>query len=130
MRCSQECPVLFLLHFVFILAAGHEELSDSGRLFSLLAEQGQCGAFITEAAFLCMAGKVCMVHINIIMQCALKVKMQSEVGLSHWFVSLKSLHSSPMSRQAIVPSQRLLLRLLLLLFPRLPLLYYRLISVA
>ncbi|XP_040012246.1 A disintegrin and metalloproteinase with thrombospondin motifs 12 isoform X2 [Xiphias gladius] len=42
MRCSQECPVLFLLlHFVFILAAGHEELSDSGRLLSLFAEQGQ-----------------------------------------------------------------------------------------
>ncbi|XP_067470885.1 A disintegrin and metalloproteinase with thrombospondin motifs 12 [Thunnus thynnus] len=41
MRCSQECPVLFLLHFVFILAAGHGELSDSGRLLSLFAEQGQ-----------------------------------------------------------------------------------------
>nr|XP_033476478.1 A disintegrin and metalloproteinase with thrombospondin motifs 12 [Epinephelus lanceolatus] len=41
MRCSQECPVLLLLHLVFILAAGHEELSDSGRLFSLFAEQGQ-----------------------------------------------------------------------------------------
>ncbi|XP_042344921.1 A disintegrin and metalloproteinase with thrombospondin motifs 12 [Plectropomus leopardus] len=41
MRCSQECPVLFLLHFVFILAASHEELSESGRLFSLFAEQGQ-----------------------------------------------------------------------------------------
>ncbi|GAA6226448.1 A disintegrin and metalloproteinase with thrombospondin motifs 12-like [Lates japonicus] len=42
MRCSQECPVLFLLlHFVFILAAGHEELSDSGRLLSLFPEQGQ-----------------------------------------------------------------------------------------
>ncbi|KAG7221395.1 hypothetical protein INR49_017271 [Caranx melampygus] len=42
MRCSQECSVLFLLlHFVFVLAAGHEELSDSGRLLSLFAEQGQ-----------------------------------------------------------------------------------------
>uniref|UniRef100_A0A7N6AG18 Peptidase M12B domain-containing protein n=1 Tax=Anabas testudineus TaxID=64144 RepID=A0A7N6AG18_ANATE len=41
MRCSQECPVLLLLHFVFSLAACHEELSDSGRLFSLFAEQGQ-----------------------------------------------------------------------------------------
>ncbi|XP_029296255.1 A disintegrin and metalloproteinase with thrombospondin motifs 12-like [Cottoperca gobio] len=41
MRCLQECPVLFLLHFVFILAAGHKELSESGRLFSLFAEQGQ-----------------------------------------------------------------------------------------
>ncbi|KAK5870911.1 hypothetical protein PBY51_003819 [Eleginops maclovinus] len=41
MRCLQECPVLFLLHFVFILAACHEELSDPGRLFSLFAEQGQ-----------------------------------------------------------------------------------------
>lgn len=41
MRCLQECPVLFLLHFVFILAAGHIELSDSGGLFSLFAEQGQ-----------------------------------------------------------------------------------------
>ncbi|XP_074495348.1 A disintegrin and metalloproteinase with thrombospondin motifs 12-like [Sebastes fasciatus] len=41
MRCSQDCPGLFLLHFVFILAAGHEELSDSGRLFSLFAEQGE-----------------------------------------------------------------------------------------
>ncbi|CAK6950782.1 LOW QUALITY PROTEIN: A disintegrin and metalloproteinase with thrombospondin motifs 12 [Scomber scombrus] len=41
MRCSQEYPVLFLLHFVFILAAGHRELSDSGRLLSLFAEQGQ-----------------------------------------------------------------------------------------
>uniref|UniRef100_UPI0037E80270 A disintegrin and metalloproteinase with thrombospondin motifs 12-like n=1 Tax=Semicossyphus pulcher TaxID=241346 RepID=UPI0037E80270 len=41
MRCSQECPVLFLLHFVFTLAAGHEELSDSGRLLSFFAEQGQ-----------------------------------------------------------------------------------------
>ncbi|XP_059193198.1 A disintegrin and metalloproteinase with thrombospondin motifs 12 [Centropristis striata] len=40
MRCSQDCPVLLLLHFVFTLAAGHEELSDSGRLFSLFAEQG------------------------------------------------------------------------------------------
>ncbi|XP_069563959.1 A disintegrin and metalloproteinase with thrombospondin motifs 12-like [Brachyistius frenatus] len=40
MRCSQECPVLFLLHFVFILAAGHEELSDSGRLLSLFADEG------------------------------------------------------------------------------------------
>ncbi|KAM7391303.1 hypothetical protein PAMP_022003 [Pampus punctatissimus] len=41
MRCLQECPVLFLLHFVFILAAGHGELSDSGRLLSLFAEQDQ-----------------------------------------------------------------------------------------
>ncbi|XP_044052675.1 A disintegrin and metalloproteinase with thrombospondin motifs 12 isoform X2 [Siniperca chuatsi] len=41
MRCSQECPVFFLLHFVLILAAGHKELSDSGRLLSLFAEQGQ-----------------------------------------------------------------------------------------
>ncbi|XP_060894534.1 A disintegrin and metalloproteinase with thrombospondin motifs 12 [Labrus mixtus] len=41
MRCSQECPVLFLLHFVFTLAAGHEDLTDSGRLLSLFAEQGQ-----------------------------------------------------------------------------------------
>ncbi|XP_054466646.1 A disintegrin and metalloproteinase with thrombospondin motifs 12 [Anoplopoma fimbria] len=41
MRCSRERPVLFLLHFVFTLAAGHEELSDSGGLFSLFAEQGQ-----------------------------------------------------------------------------------------
>ncbi|XP_070689623.1 A disintegrin and metalloproteinase with thrombospondin motifs 12-like [Pempheris klunzingeri] len=40
MRCSQERPVLFLLHFVFSLAAGHEELSDSGRLLYLFAEQG------------------------------------------------------------------------------------------
>ncbi|XP_072243654.1 A disintegrin and metalloproteinase with thrombospondin motifs 12-like [Leuresthes tenuis] len=38
MRCSEECSVLFFLHFVFILAAGHEELS--GRLFSPFAEQG------------------------------------------------------------------------------------------
>ncbi|XP_073322720.1 A disintegrin and metalloproteinase with thrombospondin motifs 12-like [Pagrus major] len=41
MRCSQECPVLLLLHFVLILAAGHEELSDSGRLLSLFADQGR-----------------------------------------------------------------------------------------
>ncbi len=55
MRCSQECPVLFLLHFVFILAAGREELPDPGRLLSLLAEQGQCGAVVKEAASFCMS---------------------------------------------------------------------------
>ncbi|XP_041856042.1 A disintegrin and metalloproteinase with thrombospondin motifs 12 isoform X2 [Melanotaenia boesemani] len=38
MRCSQECTVLFLLHFGFILAAGHEEIP--GRLLSFIAEQG------------------------------------------------------------------------------------------
>uniref|UniRef100_A0A1A7WAZ4 ADAM metallopeptidase with thrombospondin type 1 motif, 12 n=1 Tax=Iconisemion striatum TaxID=60296 RepID=A0A1A7WAZ4_9TELE len=37
MRCSPECSLLSLLHFVFVLAAGHEELS--GRLLSLFAEQ-------------------------------------------------------------------------------------------
>lgn len=52
MRCSQECPVLLLLHFVFSLAACHEELSDSGRLFSLFAEQGQCGAVACMNAWL------------------------------------------------------------------------------
>ncbi|KAG7490435.1 A disintegrin and metalloproteinase with thrombospondin motifs 12-like [Solea senegalensis] len=45
MRCSQECPVLsLLLHFVFLLASGQEELPDSGsssRLFSFSTEQGQ-----------------------------------------------------------------------------------------
>ncbi|XP_028269800.1 A disintegrin and metalloproteinase with thrombospondin motifs 12-like [Parambassis ranga] len=41
MRCSQECTVLFLLHFVFILAAGHGELSGAGRLLSLFPGQGQ-----------------------------------------------------------------------------------------
>ncbi|KAM9392813.1 A disintegrin and metalloproteinase with thrombospondin motifs 12-like [Pholidichthys leucotaenia] len=41
MRCPRECPVLFLLNFVFSLAAGHGGLSDFGRL--LFAEQGQCG---------------------------------------------------------------------------------------
>ncbi|XP_019954888.2 A disintegrin and metalloproteinase with thrombospondin motifs 12 [Paralichthys olivaceus] len=41
MRCSQERPVPFLLlHFVFILASGHEELPDPGTLLSLFAEQG------------------------------------------------------------------------------------------
>ncbi|XP_008283158.1 A disintegrin and metalloproteinase with thrombospondin motifs 12 [Stegastes partitus] len=40
MRCSQERPLLSLLHFVFILAAGHGELSDSGSLLSFFAEQG------------------------------------------------------------------------------------------
>ncbi|KAM6930888.1 LOW QUALITY PROTEIN: A disintegrin and metalloproteinase with thrombospondin motifs 12-like [Xenentodon cancila] len=37
----QERSLLFLLHFVVILAAGQEELSVSGRLFSPFAEQGQ-----------------------------------------------------------------------------------------
>ncbi|CAJ1069213.1 A disintegrin and metalloproteinase with thrombospondin motifs 12 [Xyrichtys novacula] len=41
MRCSQECPVFFLLHFVLTLAAGHEELYGSSRLLSRFAEQGQ-----------------------------------------------------------------------------------------
>ncbi|KAM6945166.1 A disintegrin and metalloproteinase with thrombospondin motifs 12-like [Lycodopsis pacificus] len=41
MRCLRERPVLFLLHFVFTLAAGHGELSDSGGVFPLFAEQGQ-----------------------------------------------------------------------------------------
>lgn len=41
MQCSQKCPLLFLLHFVFILAAGHESLSDYSSLLSLFAEQGQ-----------------------------------------------------------------------------------------
>ncbi|XP_053277786.1 A disintegrin and metalloproteinase with thrombospondin motifs 12 [Pleuronectes platessa] len=43
MRCPQERPVplLLLLHFVFILASGHEELPDSGTVFSLFAEQGR-----------------------------------------------------------------------------------------
>ncbi|XP_047448785.1 A disintegrin and metalloproteinase with thrombospondin motifs 12 [Mugil cephalus] len=40
MRCSQERPVLFLLHFVFIVAAGREDLIDYSRLLSLFAEQG------------------------------------------------------------------------------------------
>uniref|UniRef100_UPI003AAEB983 A disintegrin and metalloproteinase with thrombospondin motifs 12-like n=1 Tax=Centroberyx gerrardi TaxID=166262 RepID=UPI003AAEB983 len=40
MPCSQESRVLFLLHFVFILAAGHEDFSDSGRLLSPFAEKG------------------------------------------------------------------------------------------
>lgn len=52
MRCSQECPVLFLLHFVLILAAGHEELSDPGSLLSLFAEQGQCFAVLLETELL------------------------------------------------------------------------------
>lgn len=52
MRCSQECPVLFLLHFVWILAAGHEELSDPGSLLSLFAEQGQCFAVLLETELL------------------------------------------------------------------------------
>ena len=69
MRCSQECPVLLLLlHFVLILAAGHEELSDPGRFLSFFADQGQCGAvyvLLAEAACVCMlqvnawVGKVC-----------------------------------------------------------------------
>uniref|UniRef100_A0A671XZI5 ADAM metallopeptidase with thrombospondin type 1 motif, 12 n=1 Tax=Sparus aurata TaxID=8175 RepID=A0A671XZI5_SPAAU len=57
MRCSQECPVLLLLHFVIILAAGHEELSDPGRFLSFFADQGQCGAVYilpAEAACVCM----------------------------------------------------------------------------
>ncbi|XP_034026640.1 A disintegrin and metalloproteinase with thrombospondin motifs 12 [Thalassophryne amazonica] len=41
MRCSQGSPFLFLLHLVFIVAAGHKVLSDSGRFLSLFAEQGQ-----------------------------------------------------------------------------------------
>lgn len=41
MRCLQECALLWLLHFVFILAAGHVEHSGSGRFHSLFAEQGQ-----------------------------------------------------------------------------------------
>ncbi|XP_061585512.1 A disintegrin and metalloproteinase with thrombospondin motifs 12 [Cololabis saira] len=36
----QELFLLFLLHFVVILAAGHEELSVADRLLSLFAEQG------------------------------------------------------------------------------------------
>ncbi|XP_030000129.1 A disintegrin and metalloproteinase with thrombospondin motifs 12-like [Sphaeramia orbicularis] len=40
MRCSQERTVLFLLHFVFMLAAGHVEYLDSGTLLSFFAEQG------------------------------------------------------------------------------------------
>ncbi|XP_060927739.1 A disintegrin and metalloproteinase with thrombospondin motifs 12 [Limanda limanda] len=49
MRCPQERPVplLLLLHFVFILASGHEELPDSGTVFSLFAEQG--GLFQSES---------------------------------------------------------------------------------
>lgn len=42
MPCSQDCTVLFLLHFVLSLAAGHEGLSVSGSLLSFFAEQGQC----------------------------------------------------------------------------------------
>ncbi|XP_007563600.1 A disintegrin and metalloproteinase with thrombospondin motifs 12 [Poecilia formosa] len=38
MRCSLECSLLFRLHFVFMLAAGHDELS--ARLLSLSSEQG------------------------------------------------------------------------------------------
>ncbi|XP_005924501.1 A disintegrin and metalloproteinase with thrombospondin motifs 12 [Haplochromis burtoni] len=41
MPCSQDCTVLFLLHFVLSLAAGHEGLSVSGSLLSFFAEQGQ-----------------------------------------------------------------------------------------
>lgn len=41
MPCLQECPVLFLLHFVLVLAGGHEEFSDSSSLLSFFAEQGQ-----------------------------------------------------------------------------------------
>ncbi|XP_029367246.1 A disintegrin and metalloproteinase with thrombospondin motifs 12-like [Echeneis naucrates] len=42
MRCSQEWPVLsLLLHLVFALAAGHDELSGSGGLLSLFAQRGQ-----------------------------------------------------------------------------------------
>ena len=68
MRCSQECPVLLLLHFVLLLAAGHEELSDPGRFLSFFADQGQCGAvyiLLAEAACVRMlqvnawVGKVC-----------------------------------------------------------------------
>eukprot|EP00066_Takifugu_rubripes_P024842 XP_011614108.1 PREDICTED: A disintegrin and metalloproteinase with thrombospondin motifs 12 [Takifugu rubripes] len=40
MPCSQQCPLSLLLHFVFLLAAGHEELSAPGRLISLFAEKG------------------------------------------------------------------------------------------
>ncbi|XP_029961195.1 A disintegrin and metalloproteinase with thrombospondin motifs 12-like [Salarias fasciatus] len=39
MPCPQERPLLFLLHFVLVLAAGHEQLSDYSRLLSLFAEQ-------------------------------------------------------------------------------------------
>lgn len=61
MRCSQECPVLLLLHFVIILAAGHEELSDPGRFLSFFADQGQCGAvYILPAEAAC----VCMLEVN------------------------------------------------------------------
>ncbi|MED6272034.1 hypothetical protein CHARACLAT_026118, partial [Characodon lateralis] len=38
MLCSLKCSLLFSLHFVFILAAGHDE--QSGRLLSLSKEQG------------------------------------------------------------------------------------------
>lgn len=42
MRCSREWPLLLLLHFALLLAAGHEELSAPGSVLSLLAEKGQC----------------------------------------------------------------------------------------
>ncbi|XP_024131885.1 A disintegrin and metalloproteinase with thrombospondin motifs 12 isoform X1 [Oryzias melastigma] len=38
MPCSRGCSILSLLHFVFILAGGHKELSDT--LLSLLADRG------------------------------------------------------------------------------------------
>lgn len=52
MRCSLQCSLLFQLHFMFILAAGHDELS--GRLLSLSKEEGQCGCMdSTVCASLC-----------------------------------------------------------------------------
>ncbi|KAM4616153.1 A disintegrin and metalloproteinase with thrombospondin motifs 12-like [Polymixia lowei] len=40
MQCSQESRVLFLLHFVFILAASHEGFSAYGSLLSPFTEKG------------------------------------------------------------------------------------------
>lgn len=59
MPCSRGCSILSLLHFVFILAGGHKELSDT--LLSLLADRGQCDAWEFEAEFaevlsFCFAG--------------------------------------------------------------------------
>ncbi|XP_055079982.1 A disintegrin and metalloproteinase with thrombospondin motifs 7 [Periophthalmus magnuspinnatus] len=48
MRCPQECALLLLLNFVFILAAGHVEHFDSSIFQTLFAEQGQSGSTIVH----------------------------------------------------------------------------------
>lgn len=74
MRCSRECPLLLLLQFALLLAAGHEELSAPGSVFSLFAEKGQCffgGVYTSCLASFCMVcwfvsaliGSMCRRHI-------------------------------------------------------------------